>query len=470
MILRLLATRLARVAAFAFVSMLLVLPNVHAYVPDDTWTVTASDNIAASGTPAVLTWSFADDGTSIPSEGASNLVSYFDDLFNVATSSTDLTQRPWFSLFEDSFDRWSELGGIEFVYEPNDDGATLQSSRGVLGVRGDIRLGGAYVDGSSGTLAYTWLPNSGDMVVDTGETSFYSNSSDSYRQLRNTIMHELGHAFGLLHLESSNAELLMEPYINTSFDGPQLDDIRGLHGLYGDINEKSNNRLGNGTAARATSLGSLVADGDISIGSDAAGNQVVLSTETDFVSITNASDVDFYSFTIDTPGLLDVTLTPWGGTFNQGVEGGAQSSFNATARNDLSLAVFDTNGITLLESVNDTGVGFAESFSAIELSAVGQYYLRVTGASSSVQLYELDLSFTQAVSTLDGDFDTDGDVDGRDFLAWQRGYGNYTASDLAAWQAQFGASSPGASVAAVPEPNPLGLVLLMAAVAIIRRS
>ena len=115
---------------------------------------------------------------------------------------------------------------------------------GVLGMRGDVRIGGAFIDGASGTLAYTWLPNSGDVVIDTGETNFYSNSANNYRQLRNTIMHELGHAFGLLHIESSTDVLLMEPFISTSIDGPQLDDIRGIQGFYGDVLERSQWRLG----------------------------------------------------------------------------------------------------------------------------------------------------------------------------------------------------------------------------------
>ncbi len=52
-----------------------------------------------------------------------------------------------------------------------------------------------------------------------------------------------------------------------------------------------------------------------------------------------------------------------------------------------------------------------------------------------------------------GDFDTDGDVDGNDFLTWQRGLGStFDAADLPDWRANFGASSTGAA-AAVPEPG-----------------
>jgi hypothetical protein len=55
---------------------------------------------------------------------------------------------------------------------------------------------------------------------------------------------------------------------------------------------------------------------------------------------------------------------------------------------------------------------------------------------------------------LSGDFDLDGDVDGRDFLMWQRGESPdpLSATDLADWQSNFGAGTLTASVA-VPEPS-----------------
>jgi hypothetical protein len=54
-----------------------------------------------------------------------------------------------------------------------------------------------------------------------------------------------------------------------------------------------------------------------------------------------------------------------------------------------------------------------------------------------------------------GDFDGDGDVDGRDFLTWQRNPG---IGDLADWQNNYGAGSLGA-VTAVPEPGALWLAV-----------
>jgi hypothetical protein len=55
-----------------------------------------------------------------------------------------------------------------------------------------------------------------------------------------------------------------------------------------------------------------------------------------------------------------------------------------------------------------------------------------------------------------GDFDEDEDVDGRDFLVWQR---NQSVGDLEDWQTNYGAGALSASIA-VPEPSAFVLVLL----------
>jgi fibronectin-binding autotransporter adhesin len=62
----------------------------------------------------------------------------------------------------------------------------------------------------------------------------------------------------------------------------------------------------------------------------------------------------------------------------------------------------------------------------------------------------------------DGDFDGDGDVDGRDFLLWQRGNSPDPRSggDLADWQANYGVGLLASSSTAVPEPAGIMLVAL----------
>ena len=64
--------------------------------------------------------------------------------------------------------------------------------------------------------------------------------------------------------------------------------------------------------------------------------------------------------------------------------------------------------------------------------------------------------------SISGDFDLDGDVDGRDFLLWQRGGSPNpnSASDLAAWQTNFGAQVAVAASSAVPEPSGAWLAIV----------
>ena len=55
-----------------------------------------------------------------------------------------------------------------------------------------------------------------------------------------------------------------------------------------------------------------------------------------------------------------------------------------------------------------------------------------------------------------GDFDSDGDVDGEDFLFWQR---DTNVGNLADWQNDFGSGSVVAAIESVPEPSTLLLAV-----------
>jgi hypothetical protein len=89
-----------------------------------------------------------------------------------------------------------------------------------------------------------------------------------------------------------------------------------------------------------------------------------------------------------------------------------------------------------------------------------------------------ELAVASAVTEESADFDGDGDVDGRDFLIWQRGFslsetatrgdgdangdGNVDADDLAVWQNQY-ANMPELATAniTVPEPSALSMAAII---------
>lgn len=68
---------------------------------------------------------------------------------------------------------------------------------------------------------------------------------------------------------------------------------------------------------------------------------------------------------------------------------------------------------------------------------------------------DLAMAVTIAPNGTPGDFEGDGDVDGRDFLIWQR---NPSVGNLSDWQTNYGTTGPLVAATAVPEPGSLILL------------
>ena len=373
----------------------------------DRWFDTATDPFnTTQGTPITLRWGIVPDGTPIPggavageSSNPSSLRAFMDGLHGAGVGGADLTQRPWFPIFSSSFNRWGQLAGLTYVYEPNDDGSSLylnsggglqSGAAGQIGVRGDVRIGAHAIDGQSGSnvLAYNFFPDTSEMVLDTGNTTAFGPSAGNNLSARNIIMHEHGHGLGFSHVESSNSNHLMEPFLATTFDGPQFDDILAAQRLYGDALEKSG---GNDTAVKATGLGSIVHGSTVSRGTN-ADDTVVASTETDFISIDDNSDIDVFGFSVAPLSEVTLTLTPQGPAYNEGAQGGTQTTFNTAALSNLNLELLASDGTTVLATAAATGAGFAEIIAGFDLLAGGGYFARITGLDDKVQMYRLDVS------------------------------------------------------------------------------
>ena len=94
-----------------------------------------------------------------------------------------------------------------------------------------------------------------------------------------------------------------------------------------------------------------------------------------------------------------------------------------------------------------------DSWTPLANANFGSDYTLEYLASGDLKGYTL-LTVGSAPPTSPGDFDSDGDVDGEDFLRWQRGGSPdpLSASDLAAWKANYGGMTLASSYVPVPEP------------------
>jgi hypothetical protein len=400
--------------------------RAQAYNSAGRWSSSASGSTGTWGDPVALTWSIVPDGTMIPAlysfqgevSSPSDLMKFLDDNIGGGPGAGSLNpaDHDWFQLIQSSFDRWEELSGVNFIYEPFDDGAIVNGTNGgILGVRGDIRLSGHLIDGLNpdgmgnpqpNILAYSYFPNRGDFVLDTGNAAIFGYPEGNYLRLRNTLMHEFGHSLGLNHTEgdvdpdtpgAQLGSILMEPALAVNFDGPQLDDILGIHRLYGDFGESG---TGNNTAQTASHLGLIPMNSTVGVGLSATSVRVE-PTEVDFASIDYLSDVDFYSFTIDDNVRSTIQLLAAGAPYYEVGSSGLPEIVDPRAFGDLSFDLLASNGWTVLSSRNAVGPGGVEKLTDATLSP-GTYYVRVAGQTINPQLYQLLVNVRPVPETASG--------------------------------------------------------------------
>ena len=325
-----------------------------------------------------LTWSIMPDGTNMPGQiGEPACLSSFRADMDAAYGAGN-----WMDELETVFTEWAAVSGIEYVYEPQDDGAVWPTTPGIAGVRGDMRIGGCYIDGNSGILAYNFYPDWGDMKVDSPDIWFINNPLTT--GFHNVTSHENGHGIGIQHVCPFEQTKLMEPWVSQTFVGPQLDDMRAVQRLYGDAYE--NLAVGNDTAVSASDLGAPPEK---------------IAQQVHNVGLDSSLDQDWYQITVSDNRQIDIMLMPTGNVYedsNQNQNGSCPPAgtgpFVDTARiQDLSFELLDSDGTTVLYTGNLNGPGEVESISAQALGGGGAKYLRVFGAGSDdVQLYDLDFT------------------------------------------------------------------------------
>jgi hypothetical protein len=359
------------------------------------------------GDPIALTYSFVPDGVSVPANaglpgGTNQMFTVFNNLFGSPAA--------WQTFWIQSFDAWESLTGITYTLV-SDDGAPLFGSAGSAD-RGDLRISAINLDGANGVLAYNNFPmpglsgnpGGGDMVLDSADGGNWGSPTNNHRFLRNTIMHEHGHGMGLLHVCPDNGSKLMEPFINTGFDGPQHDDVRSSQRHYGDIYEP------NDSSAAPTEFGAV------------GGGQVSVTN----LSIDDNADMDFFAFTVSPGAIVSAMVTPVGLSYQTGPQGlfgcffSSPTTVNSLTVHNLELALIDMDGTSVLLSASSNPAGQAESFTDFALGGSGTYFLRVqpTTPTNDIQIYNLQFAVEEPLGG-DGDFDNDGDWDLADFQSFQ---------------------------------------------------
>lgn len=404
------------------------------------WMFTATDGAVQQGVPMTITYSFVPDGTTIPSagygdEGPSVLFEEFDNNFPGGRNA-------WKAAFAQAFNRWGELTNITYV-EVTDDGADW-GEIGELGARGDVRIA---MKPLGTPLAVNYYPfYGGDMILDSNDIATFVNPLNNFRTLRNTLMHEHGHGLGLMHNMPTDGTKLMEPFLNTNFDGPQEDDIRGAHFFYGDWaewnDEFTNNEFLEPTLSSASSVGTMI-------------------IEVDDVSIERDGATDWYGFGRNLNTAIAVRLEPVGTTYNQAPQDDPTdvTTVNARAARNLGFRLYrrmspSTIHMELLADVNVNEAGEAEYSAPVNYSYRFGYMLVEVYSDdglNDVQRYKLIISNAAIAAP---DQDTGGNTGGN--TGGGAGEENNNDSDMSVYDVgdrvddgdtvQFGAIETGQSI------------------------
>lgn len=371
------------------------------------WSRTAVDGSGlGQGDATTITYSFAPDGSFIPNtglgSGSSTLFAWLDAKYG----STAV----WQDLFHQVFDRWAELTGLSYVWEQNDDGVNMSTFAGVVGSRGDVRIFAFNYpfDGNNGVLAYNFFPNDGDMALDAFD-SFYNPTGNNSLRFRNVVAHEHGHGLGMAHVCPSTETKLMEPFVSTAYDGPQLDDVLNGQRHYGDPQEPNN------STANATDLGTFADSGFVNISE---------------ASIDDNSDFDFYEVTVTERAKITFVVGPSAGQYLQGPQTNACNTGNNTnynAMHDLQIQMFSSTDLfTPVADVDATGAGSGETL-IYDAETPGTFFIIVSPDSNTnnIQRYLASMVITSLPPVeCPADINGDGDLNFFDVSAFLAAFGN----------------------------------------------
>ena len=189
------------------------------------------------------------------------------------------------------------------------------------------------------------------------------------------------------------------------------------------------------------------------------------------LELPNATTGGTITFTITNNGASDIELDGFHFDAYAFRPKAARAYELSVASGDITNGVIYTSADDEITSVTGAWDNLAHDDISHSLSGLADNILEVGGTvefslafssgegdgSGGHDLWIDNVAVTGALQSIAGDFDLDGDVDGADFLEWQRN--NSTVAGLADWQSNYGDfSSATASSATVPEPSAMVLI------------
>ncbi|MBA3480248.1 MAG: hypothetical protein H0T51_00400 [Pirellulales bacterium] len=407
----------------------------------------------------------------------------------------------------------------EFVFSSFDPGATSTINQ----TGGTLNVGGAFVHGRSGNATFnhsagavnvtTGLGNGDFVIGDNGPNNIYNVSGTA---MVNAGRQVLVGVFGAAEatINQTGGTIAAGGVVRVGVDGIGSWNMNG-----GTVNAATDVFLGDFNSSQGTmkvTSGTLNVTGNFNVGAALASNALPDRVEPDGANGPQGQALDANGTFIvsGTAATIDV-----GGNFlaNPDDKSSFRSDpFIAGADNSATLGfeIFNSSGTSLIDVVGvadldgavidiDLMGGFLPSvgatFNLLEAASFGATGTGTTQnvgtgegfilATEDVGAFSLAVVAGGGVETLratflgavaaDADFDNDGDVDGADFLTWQRGLGLSGAAatnaagnangdsvidgaDLTVWRNEFGPPSVLAA-GAVPEPSAAVLLLIAAA-------
>ena len=224
----------------------------------------------------------------------------------------------------------------------------------------------------------------------------------------NAVARGIGVAMGLEPVCPQNNTKLLEPTLSDQYIGPQLDDVRGMHALYGDYLENDD------------TLTLDTADGATQLFTDSSPSEALVGVEQSFqgLSLDDFNDTDNFAVIIAGEGEVNFDLqvevepTSFGNLsqypmFDDLVSciAGSGTTFPFIIR-DLRVTVFDSDLNIVFGPVDENPVGAGEAFT-VNLTQAGTYFVSVAGGGGNadpneVQQYRARFALGNQLADLGG--------------------------------------------------------------------